>query len=505
MSSVPRLRTNVLANASGRIISMGLAIVFTPVYINYLGIEGYGLIGFYITLQASISFLEMGLSRACNRELAIYSGRGKSACKAMIDTLRSLEVIYWVVAILLGVVLSSASSWISSEWLDSTQYDESGLENIMVLMAWVISFRWPVGLYAGALMGMQRQLQMNAIQVLSSVLNWGGSALILWLIRPDIQLFFQWQIIVAICTVITFLVCAWRALPMKITEASFSVAIIKKIIPFSVAVGGNAILGMILRQADKLILSSMLPLKEFGYYALASTIANIASIMASSVSNAIFPRFSNLLGAGSELTSIKHLYHLSSQFVSVMIVPFSLAIIFYAPEVLYVYTGSIEVMVNTSTVLSVLVAAKMIHASLAIPYSLQLASGWVRLSLYMNMITVAAFLPAVYLLSDKYGAIGAASSWLIVVLCNLLIGIPIMHQRLLRGEAKYWFKETLIVPVIAVGFLLYLVSWNINTNQERLVQGMILLSVGFASIILSMVVLKDVRGWIKAHIIGKIN
>ena len=65
-----RVSSNIGANFVGNLSSIVLAIVFTPVYIHFLGIEAYGIIGFYITLQGTVSFLEMGLSRACNRELA---------------------------------------------------------------------------------------------------------------------------------------------------------------------------------------------------------------------------------------------------------------------------------------------------------------------------------------------------------------------------------------------------------------------------------------------------
>ncbi len=113
ITTPPRLRSNIIANYAGRLSSVVLAIIFTPVYIHFLGIEAYGLIGFYITLQASILFLEMGLSRACNRELARFSGLGVTSSQRMLDTLRSLEVIYWCVAIVIGICLSLSASMIT--------------------------------------------------------------------------------------------------------------------------------------------------------------------------------------------------------------------------------------------------------------------------------------------------------------------------------------------------------------------------------------------------------
>ena len=39
-----------------------MGLVFVPVYIKYLGIESYGLIGFFASLQAWFALLDMGMT-----------------------------------------------------------------------------------------------------------------------------------------------------------------------------------------------------------------------------------------------------------------------------------------------------------------------------------------------------------------------------------------------------------------------------------------------------------
>ena len=47
--------------------------VAVPFYIRFIGVEGYGLVGFYGTLRATLnSFLDFGLTATINREIARY-------------------------------------------------------------------------------------------------------------------------------------------------------------------------------------------------------------------------------------------------------------------------------------------------------------------------------------------------------------------------------------------------------------------------------------------------
>lgn len=460
MTAISRTSHNIGANFIGNLSSIILAVLFTPVYIHILGIEAYGIIGFYITLQGTISFLEMGLSRVCNRELARLSGEGTvAASQSMLDTLRSLEVIYWLIALLLGLSLSFAAPLIASSWLQPASFPQSDLSDVLILIAWVIALRWPVALYLGAIMGMQRQVLMNVILVAIAALNWGGAALILWLVDSEIHSFFKWQFIVSIISSGAFAIFAWRVMPGSALVGRFSIDRIRDIIPLATGIGGNVLLGMILQQADKLILSAILPLKQFGFYMLASVLANGVAMLANPVSNAVFPRFSQMISGQFPLSSLSSLYHLASQLVCMIIIPFSLMVAFFSHEVLYIYTGDSTIADQAAVVLAILIIAKMLHASLIVPYALQLAYGWVRLSLYVNIVSVFWIIPAVYFLSKWYGMEGASIAWLVATIGSILITVPLMHRRVLVGEWKLWMIHTMGLPLVTAASFLITFNW----------------------------------------------
>jgi len=488
----PSMRVNVTANFLGQISGVLLGLLFTPLYIHFLGIEAYGLIGFYLTLQGSMTFLEMGLGRACNRELARYSGQGEVGHHLMRVTLRTLEWVYWLVGLTIGTSITLLSPWIAHHWLDSTVYSPAAIQQIVTLMGWVIALRWPVGLYKGALMGMQRHVRLNMAQVGLSLLSGGGAVLVLWQIEASIQAFFEWQLITTSVGVVLFSGQAWYSVPKAAGRARFSWSVLRHIYRFSAGVGLNEVFGTILRQADKLILSGILPLKQFAYYALASLIAPSVAMAADAFSNAVFPRFSQMVGANIKVEKISHLYHLTSQSIAVLIVPFGLALAFFSEQALFVYSGDHEIAHNTASILVILVIAKLLHASMIVPYALQLAYGWVRLSLYINIASVIWLIPALILLSERFGPEGAALAWLGVTIGYTLIGMPLMHRKLLPGEAGRWYRQALIYPVALVSGLLLLAK-QMPLIENRWLLGGELISIGCTALLLTAMANRQVR------------
>ncbi|MCK7491684.1 MAG: hypothetical protein MZW92_08325 [Comamonadaceae bacterium] len=56
------VRRNVVANFAGQLWSALMGVVFIPVYIHLLGLEAFGLVAFYVTLQALSVVFDLGLS-----------------------------------------------------------------------------------------------------------------------------------------------------------------------------------------------------------------------------------------------------------------------------------------------------------------------------------------------------------------------------------------------------------------------------------------------------------
>src|SRR5207248_455825 len=114
----------------------------------------------------------------------------------------------------------------------------------------------------------------NIILILTGTLRSVGAVLVLWLVTPTIEGFLAWQVIANLIGSGAFLVAMWCTLPKHGVSARFSSSILYGVWRYAAAISANAVIGVILTQLDKVILSRMLTLKMFGYYSLAATVAS---------------------------------------------------------------------------------------------------------------------------------------------------------------------------------------------------------------------------------------
>jgi O-antigen/teichoic acid export membrane protein len=111
------VKRNIIANATGRFWSIVSVYLFVPLYIKYLGIEAYGVIGFYAVLQGILFLADAGLSATLNRELARLSSLPDRA-KEMRDLVRTIEVLYWAIAISCGIVSHTLAGMFVFKWIN---------------------------------------------------------------------------------------------------------------------------------------------------------------------------------------------------------------------------------------------------------------------------------------------------------------------------------------------------------------------------------------------------
>src|ERR1051325_5122223 len=144
-----------------------------------------------------------------------------------------------------------------------------------------------------------------------------------------------------------------------------------------------ALLSIGLTQLDKIVLSRMLSLTAFGYYAIAAAVAASLYRIITPVFTALFPRFSQVVAAG-EGEGLAALYHRASKLVVVVVVPAAIFIAAFSAEVLLLWTRNGAIAANAHLVLSLLILGTAVNGVMTIPYALQLAHGWTRLSAAPN-------------------------------------------------------------------------------------------------------------------------
>ena len=92
---------------------------------------------------------------------------------------------------------------------------------------------------------------------------------------------------------------------------------IQKVFKFSLSIAFTAGIWVLITQTDKIILSGILSLDEYGYFSLAVVAASAITFLSSPVGTVIMPRLARL-HAENKTVELKDLYRYGTQLVSVV-------------------------------------------------------------------------------------------------------------------------------------------------------------------------------------------
>jgi O-antigen/teichoic acid export membrane protein len=438
------LGRNLLAGLANSAWSAIVGLAAVPFYLKYLGIEAYGLIGFFVTMQALLSLLDMGMALTINREVARCSAAGN--LKEAGKLLHTLAVVYWTMAGLIAMVFLALAPLIAGYWLQSKQFSPQTIAHAVMLMGLVVACRWPIGLYQGALIGAQRMTISGAINMVMVTVASLGAVTVLAFVSPTIDAFFVWQASVGLLYAITMRAAAWWVISKEMA-GHFYGAHIRRVLRFSLGVGAISFSGLVLTQLDKVILSKTLGLESFGKYMLATMVASSLYILIVPIFNITYPRFSALV-AQQRLEELLVQYRTASQLLATLLFPAAMVLIILAQPLIHLWTGNEGLAVDVAPLVSLLLLAYALHGVMHMPYALMLAQGETKSMFAIYIALIFAIVPLTVILSLLYGAVGGAFAQLLLFMFYFFVGTWVTHRRYFKGHAAVWLSKDVGVPLV---------------------------------------------------------
>lgn len=492
------LKKNTIANYLGQgwIAVMGLA--FVPIYIQYLGIEAWGLVGFMTMLQAWFTLLDMGLTPTLSREMARFQA-GEHSAQSIRDLLRSLEIIYGGVAVAIVAIVWLVAPWAALHWLSASQLSPASVAQAIGMMGLVLAARMTEQVYRGAIQGLQRQVWLNGAQSILATLRWAGVVGVLAWVSPSIEAFFLWQGLISVLSVGIFASQTYRWLPNGAHPARFDLAAIVRIRRFAGGMAATTLLALLLTQVDKLLLSKLISLEDFGYYTLAASVAGTLGFLVTPIATAVYPRLTELVGKSEEKALID-IYHSASQWLSTILIPPALVMAAFAEPLLYVWTGNISLAQQSGPVLALLALGTLCNGFMNVPYMAQLAHGSTGLAVRVNIVAVCIIIPAILWAVPRFGAIGAAWAWLALNSGYLFVGMHFMYRRLLPNEKWRWYRDAVFKPLIIGTIAVLILRQWITLPESRFLVAAILIGIGLVVMAMSLSVVPVSRKFLQLQL-----
>lgn len=452
-----------------------------------MGSEAYGLIGFFTMLQSWFALLDLGLTPTVGRETARFRA-GSVTVLQYRQLFRALSFIFVFIAIVGGGGLLLSAGYLSKTWLSFSKLTEHEVLFAVRTIAICVALRWVGGLFRGVISGAECLVWLSCFNAVIASLRFVLVFLSMWLYGFTPTVFFVHQFFVALIEMLGLLVMTRKLLP-KLTNhkehIGYSFSPIKSFIKFSLSIAFTSAVWVMVTQTDKLVLSGILPLAEYGHFSLAVIVAGGILVLSGPVSSALMPRMASL-HAKNNNNELIELYRKSTRFVAVITGPVSITMALCAQPLLYAWTGDSSLAEESAVILSLYSLGNGFLVMGAFPYYLQYAKGNVKYHVIGNLITLIFLVPSLILSATFYGGVGAGVVWLAINAFFTLGWVTYVHYRLEPGLQWVWLFKDWLKICIPAAVTAYLIDNLLSFDGGRLEILLKIASVGLGTLLIAL-------------------
>ena len=427
MIKAQKIGINTVSNIVTKLWSLLSIFLFVPLYISILGEASYGLVSVFSTLQATLNILGIGLANTLGREFALGEPSEENNSRKY-KLLRSTELLYIAICLAICAICFFGSDFIANDWLNIEMLDPKTVSTVIALMGISISLQLVGHLYFGCLLGLEHQVLANSFCVSWSALKSIGALLIIWLISPDLILFYSWHIVTDILYIIALRISIRKKCPCRSKWVLSDFKNLKSIWRYTLGILIISIVALFNRQFDKLIISNQLTITDVGAYNVVTTLGSLTAIIPSAVYTSVFPKFA-AYASTDQGEALGDFFVKSNKLVNLILLCMGSFIAVYAVPLVYVWTGSVIYKEILGVAGTLVVLAVMFSEIQEIPYALALAHGNTKINVFVGL----CFLPIVCVSTligvTKWGLLGAAVVYLLMMLSQSVLYVVLVCKR----------------------------------------------------------------------------
>ncbi len=480
-----RLSKNIFYNLLGQVLLLVLSFISAKYIFKQLGEEALGIIYFTIIMNVLLrTVLEMGVCSTTVREVSAHFS---SEPDYIHNLIRTTSLFYWLIYVMAGLAIYLLAPVLVEKWINLKTMDHSiaiytlrvlGISSVLAL---------PKSLYSSIFQGLQRMEFTNFIEVSTSALQQLGAVLFL-IFGGGLLHIVHWFAAIYIIRVFIYLAALTRFFPLQAFIPCYFHDVMKRIFAFASRMTSVSITASIYMQADKLIISKLLPIGAVGYYGFAYNSVSKGMLLKDSVLLAAFPSLAELSKAGDN-EKLTALYRKLQDLLYLATVPIFAAIPFAAiPLFSYVFnTETAKSLLLPTTFLSV---GFYMNGTVHLPFALSQAVGKPGITARTSLYALFVVLPVTTILIYFFGLVGAGLSWILYHLFTYSYGIPRVFAECLSMSLWRWYMYVLKIFLL-VGCT-YGVAWIIlwligNYSIPYLAAAYLLASAAFLTRAYSMI------------------
>lgn len=427
-----------------------LLLLLAPVYIRILGFEAYGLVGFLSSAVLLVGVVTQAFGMALQRELGRRTATGVGG--TISGLVRTLERAYWVISA--GVMtLWTIALLAVLPTLQTTQLTLRVLVTCGVLLGTRVALGVPRSAYHALLMAADRQKTLGAINGAVGLLSGLGGLLAVLATRSIVALYVV-DAAVTIGSLVVMRQAAYRTPDMTgAARTPFDAREFRRLCSSAADLIWIHGAGVLLKQADRLILGIQLPLGHLGLYTVATAPGRVLPQVSSPFLATVFPETCRLAVSPGRPELAAHIWG-NARIVAAISIACVVPLAWCAEAILSLLTGLPDPPREGVAALRSYVYAAACSATATAFAQAAVALGRTRFNVRFLVAGILWFPPFLWALTARYGLAGAAHAWLAFCSVSLIVHASYASAALRTWGALMLFAMWMMVAGgIAVGVM----------------------------------------------------
>jgi len=278
-------------NLGGGLSSVVMMLVTVPAYIHLVGEARYGVLAIVWVLCGYFSFFDFGLGQATAYAIARHKD---DSDEVRATTFWTALIINCGLGLIGAIIMLAVAPLLFNHVFNLTPELRAELRPALPWLALSIPLLTFEGVFSGALTGREKFLLLNARKILGTAITQLLPIVCVWAISPSLQVAVPATIIARMISVSTLALIAFKSVPASLKPRCGGRAMMKDLLGYGGWVSLTSFLIPLIDNLDRFVIASVMTPQSVAYYVVPYQLVTRASILSSSLSNALFPRLARL-------------------------------------------------------------------------------------------------------------------------------------------------------------------------------------------------------------------
>ena len=450
------VRSSVFFTYGVQIYSALISVMLIPIYVAKVGVEGFGLIGFFYLLQNVMQVFDAGLGGSLARQASVTK-KNSILYSKFIKQFMVVVAIFFIVSSAVFVLGAVNREIVAEKWLVSN-LDMSVLSLSVLSIFSILSLRYLSGPFRSGLIGLERHMPLSIINFFIVSLRFPGGLVVLFQYENSLVAYFIYQIFVALFELIILILYFVQQSKKILLSDKIEIDLqqnhtsLKSLLLFSGQLSLLSVTWVVVSQIDKLVLSKYINLEEFGYYSMAVSVSAVIMMFSAPLSQILMSRLTVLITSHKKNEYIS-LYAKSYTNVVICLVPVSVFLYVFSEDVIFLWTGDEKIALLSSFYTSWLVLGNVISVLMTLVFLLQYSVGRLKAHTTVYLVYSIFIIPLSVIIAQQFKGEGAVLFWFLHNLILFVVWGGMVHYKFINGFNGYlWFR--VLMPTYIISYAL---------------------------------------------------